>query len=294
MSPVTSDEVDRVLAGARSNAEFESAYRACLGIATRSSDDAADLADALLRQLPKDNVMFDAVLSYVPESRLPSLIDAALHLLRRSEPAARRDGNAAAVIAYVSLQAPSLLTEVLPELWDLRPNAGSYYETWPWRAAGAGEVSRLLAYYEAASSDGDRLRAWTAVLETRSVETLRSAIANAARLGVPSADRVGAYLQQIGFDVGADGTIAELTPRPTLHLRFPDGYFKPSDRPWSDHATHPTWKIEGPPIAKAMLGGESDASCSRCGRRLSRFVALDTGWRADRAGGVRCPGTRYP
>src|SRR5260370_35522333 len=46
-----------------------------------------------------------------------------------------RESQAASLIAYLSLQDPRLLASDLDLLRDLGVNRGTYYESWPWRAA---------------------------------------------------------------------------------------------------------------------------------------------------------------
>jgi hypothetical protein len=69
------------------------------------------------------------------------------------------------VIADVSVQHPAALTAYLPVLWDLAPNQNTYYAEWPWRAAGGGEIARLLDIAQAGRPGAGRAR--DCLLQTR-------------------------------------------------------------------------------------------------------------------------------
>jgi hypothetical protein len=100
----------------------------------------------------------DAALAFVPEESLPAVADAAVASLRAdSDP---NDGQAASLIAGLSLQAPHTLQPYLEALWDVAPNGQTYYAAWPWRAADDQEIERLAARLVAPA---DAERAWDEV-----------------------------------------------------------------------------------------------------------------------------------
>lgn len=123
---------------------------------------AADaFAEAVLMQVPKGGTFLDLTLSFVTEPAFAHLISIALQRLARDP----EENAACAVIAYASLQFPQLLHPHLTQLFTLAPNAGTYYENWPWRESGAlslPHLSDVLSTFTSTGCVGSRLRAWMA------------------------------------------------------------------------------------------------------------------------------------
>jgi hypothetical protein len=81
----------------------------------------------------------DSALSYVAEDDFAALVKHALTRLRSDA----ANEAAESVIAYASLQVPHTLQPHLQQLFALRPNRQTYYENWPWRAAGDLDIAFL-------------------------------------------------------------------------------------------------------------------------------------------------------
>src|SRR5271170_5408456 len=142
--------------------------------------------------------------------RLPA---ASLGRLAGEAARARGDGGngaADAVIAYVSVHQPGSLTAYLRALWDIRPNRRAYYASWPWRAAGDAEVTRLLGVARDAGGP-DAGFAVRCLLQTRRPDVL-------ARL--PAGD---GHLAMVGFERYGDGGLRRLHAAAVWHLAFPLG-----------------------------------------------------------------------
>jgi hypothetical protein len=101
----------------------------------------------------------------LPVSALEDLAGAALRH-RSSGPNEAADD----VIADVSLQHPAAFTAYLPVPWELAPNQNTYCAEWPWRAAGGGEIARLLDIVQAGGADAVRAR--DCLLQTRQPDLL--------------------------------------------------------------------------------------------------------------------------
>lgn len=254
-------------------------YEKALEIAMRDPSDAFDLASALLVALPEGHVVYDAVISYVSDSRLADLARDAVRRLGSLDSDLRKSGAAAATISYTSLQAPGLLAQHLDEIWRLRPNAGTYYEMWPWRGANPDKSLELLNMCNDRKAPAEvRMRAWKALLETRQPEVLAKAVAASAGLQSSLRNTVPGYLHQVGYDLDGDNTFRRITPEVVVHLQFPVDYFRDSGRPvWVRRSTHPSWRPTAAALGTAAVGGNTDAGCAICGRQLMRLIELEEG-----------------
>lgn len=223
-------------------------------------------------------MFFDALLSYVSEDDLAILAGQAMDKLKEADPDLRRTGGAAAVVAYTSLQHPGALGPYLPEIWLYRPNARTYYESWPWRGAGAAAIDDLLRICSArAGPEEARIRAWRAILETRQEDTLLEAIRLAPSIGAELVATLDAHLSQVGYEARGN-RLRRLAGLPVMHFRFPNGHFQDDGKPmWARRTVHPTWANTAPSVASCQIGGDTDVTCSQCHRQLLRFVYLEDG-----------------
>ncbi len=132
-----------------------SPFERMLGLA---SSELRELVLGAIEMLPRSPTFVDAALSLITPTQLAACVDRSVVWLTADPRRVSGDAPAEAVIAYASLQDPSLLADHLRTLWDLRPNGSTYYAEWPWRAADEQEAHRLLQVLQA-GSDVDRARA---------------------------------------------------------------------------------------------------------------------------------------
>jgi hypothetical protein len=163
------------------------------------------------------------------------------------------------VIADVCLQHPAAFTAYLPVLWDLAPNQNTYYAEWPWRAAGGGEIARLLDIVQADGADAARAR--DCLLQTRQPDLL-------GLLGARPHE-----LLQAGYRREPGGALAELHSESPWHLAFPAGVLDQwaARHPWRD--SHPTWPAAEAGLS-AITSGFLDQPCPHCPNRLHRLLSL--------------------
>jgi hypothetical protein len=214
-----------------------------LALATSHPEAVYDLAISVMKRFPKGGTFLDAALSYLPETLWPRLVESALEALTESK------GNEAAesVIAYASLQSPTSLHPHLTRIFSLQPNAGSYYESYPWRESGKQHFTYLRNVVDNSASKEDRLRAWEAMLQTRNVNVLTFAISQAKtvysrRHSLSREDWLQAYLHLVGFNQ-EDGSLKRTCSDALYHLQFPDDYFEGQSRPPWLERVHPTWRF---------------------------------------------------
>lgn len=147
-------------------------------------DQALPLALMVIERVPKGGTFFDLLLSHLNEEEFRQVIDAAVE---------RLDSGASevldSVIAYATLQFPSLLSSHLRAIFDLRPNSGTYYEEWPWRGADSEEIAHLKGIVTSVADDDLRVRAWRCLVETRKPDC----IAFASQSFPPELDRGGGF-----------------------------------------------------------------------------------------------------
>lgn len=231
-------------------------------------DQALSLALSILDRIPKGGTFFDLLLSYLTEEEFAIVVGAAVEKLKSG-----RVAVAESVIAYASVQLPYLLTPFLRDIFTLQPNSGSYYEEWPWRAAGAAEIGFLKDLVEGNSSLEIRSRAWRCLVETRNQECIHFA----AKHFPSELDHGGgfkAYANLVGFDVSS------LSPRRlhtdvSYHIIFPVDYFETTDRPiWNARSNHPTWSLDKPGANTGHLGGKAAGRCGLCGGALHMLLEI--------------------
>lgn len=219
-------------------------------------DQSLSLALAILDQIPKGGTFFDLLLSHLTEAEFSVVIKTAVHKLRSGQA-----DVIDSVIAYASVQLPHLLTPFLRELFTLKPNAGSYYEEWPWRAADAPEIAFLKELVERDSNEEIRNRAWRCLLEARKPQCIQFA----ARHFPPElngGNGFDAYAHLVGFDVSTPSP-RRLHSEAPHHIIFPYDYFQDGKRPlWNARANHPTWSLD---VHDAVIGHVGDTTAGLCG-----------------------------
>jgi hypothetical protein len=246
-------------------------------LATSHPEAIADLAIAVMRRFPKGGTFLDAALSYLPQENWPALVQQALDALIGA--AEKSFGAAGAIIAYASLQCPTVLHPHLSRIFDVRPNERCYYERFPWRESGELHLGFLRGIIQStASSEDERRRAWANLCETRHGEVIEYALSCAdlpglAPSGWPQDQWVSASLHLVGFD--HDGkSLQRMCPNALYHLTFPDSYFEAKSRPPWLARIHPTWKASASTHA-IPFGGSSTNRCSLCGGMLHRLLVLE-------------------
>lgn len=228
-------------------------------------DPAAALALILqaLETLTERTTFLDAAISHVADEDLPTLADVAL------EACLGTPGHdlAQEVLAYVALQRPTVLHPHLDLLFELRPNVGTSYETYPWRESGDRHLAFLAPYLRGEpESLGDREAARERLLEARSPATLRVALfPEGGPVEATSWEQYG--LRQVGFTLSGEGFVP-LYADPVWHLTFAPGKLAPRyGRP--EDGVHPTWSLPTT-LGEHALGGELAAgTCGVCGGRTS-------------------------
>lgn len=110
-----------------------------------------------------------------------------------------------------------------------RPNARSYYETYPWRESGQSNFDFLRGIVEDSDSDDDRMRAWEAMIQTRQPQVIEFAIEQAEPVrppdhSLPLEEWLRAYLHLVGFDY-QDGSLIR-TCRDALENCYLDNGFR--------------------------------------------------------------------
>jgi hypothetical protein len=235
----------------------------------------ADMATATMERFPKGGSFLDAALSYLPEAGWDGLVHFALDALER-----RGENEAAeSVIAYASLQRLPALHPRLDRIFRLQPNAGTYYENWPWRESGLMAFDSLRRVLEDTGTTTDlREKAWRAMLETRHPEVVGHALALAESIKTldmgQTHEEVEPYLHQVGLTLIA-GRLEKICPEVLHHIVFPTTFFEGQSRPPWLERIHPTWNLEPASQSPGMaFGGHAEGGCSVCGGRLHRLIAL--------------------
>lgn len=229
----------------------------------RSATFADEFARAAITGLPNGGTFFDLTLSHVSEPMFEELARVAMERLAANP----REEAASAVIAHASLQLPRLLHPRLERLFVLRPNAGTYYQRYPWRESGALATSHLTGLVRGPVAQ-DRVEAWRCLVETRDPVALERAaeLASSVRLNHP----VEVYLHEVGFERAAEPLYASRS----LHIAFPAGYFVEPRAAWNDRTFHPTWRVDGDGHV-CRFGGEADGTCTLCAGKLHHLVTID-------------------
>lgn len=223
------------------------------------------LALMIIERVPKGGTFFDLLLSHLTEAEFSIVIK---HVVPRL-----REGSSEvldSVIAYGSLQFPFLLTPHLRDLFSSRPNSGTYYEEWPWRAADDHEVELLK---EAIQLTGDK-RAWDCLIQTRKPDALLFA----SQFLPDSVNRnagFAAYAHLVGFDMESRPP-RKLYFDTAYHIIFPSDYFDETSNPvWLKHENHPTWSPRCESVSSGQFGGDTVNHCTLCEGPLHRLIQIE-------------------
>lgn len=271
MKPSAEDQIESIVSSLEEKGIPAAPVEQANALATAHPKAVGDLALAVMRRFPKGGTFLDGALSYLPQEGWPKLVEHALDVL---DAATSKNEAAESVIAYASLQCPAALHPYLTRIFLLRPNAGCYYEKYPWRESGESHFDYLRKILERrTSTDEERQRAWTAMIQTRHPKVTRFALAHTKRARLSSSTLVQAHLHLVGFhqeERSLERTCCDVA----YHLQFPAAYFRGQSRPPWLARTHPTWKL--PSSRQTMpFGGNSKSRCSHCGEQLHRLLVLD-------------------
>lgn len=215
------------------------------------------LASRMIRDRPRFTWYLEPACDRLPAAELRRLAGEAVQ--------AREDGaNDAAddVIAYVSLHQPEALTAHLRSLWEVRPNARSYYASWPWRAADDAEVARLLEVARDPAGPDAQFAAGC-LLQTRRPDVLA---------WLP-ADRHG--LAHVGYGRDDAGALTRLHPAAMWHVAYPG----PVLEQWA--ARNPlrvrqsSWPQYSGAGSRHVVSGFTGLGCPECDQPLHRLLRLD-------------------
>lgn len=94
-------------------------------VATSHPEAVSDLAVATMKRFPKGGTFLDAALTYLPQEDRPALVNHALDFLDKSSE--KNFHAVGSVVAYASLQCPSVLHPHLTRTFLGRPNKNCYY-----------------------------------------------------------------------------------------------------------------------------------------------------------------------
>jgi hypothetical protein len=233
-------------------------------LGTAEEDEIEQFALSALEVAPAGGTFLDSTISHIASSGLIRLVDRCMSILESGAP----NEACQSVLAYVSLQQPQDLQPYLLRIFALRPNAGTYYENWPWRGAEETDVP-FLTWSLQTTQIATRMKAWECLLETRRPDAMSFALAATDKVHLDQpADY---YLRTVGFNA----THKRLYREHCAHIIFPSDYFV-VDRPsWNSRSLHPTWHLEGG--GKAFrFGGSGSSSCGLCGRNLQHLISLPT------------------
>ena len=140
-------------------------YDVLAGLMNEEPEVLPDVLRAGVERLVRSSPAVNAVIGLVAADVLRTETGHAVSVLTSG--ADPRHSQAASLIAYVSMQDPQLLSGHLDILWDLQVNHGSYYESWPWRAATDAELLERLVTLMRSADAGTARRARACLLQTR-------------------------------------------------------------------------------------------------------------------------------
>jgi uncharacterized protein (TIGR02996 family) len=236
------------------------------------------LMEDLLQSETDSHTWQDAILSFLPEHDWPALAARAVKLMIRD----RGNRLAESILQEPCTQCPWALHPHLDDIFKHRFLARTYYSTSPWRDSGQQHTRFLVRTIDHATTrEEDRVRAWRALLETRTEENLELALERAEpmlaslRGGPANFEKwLSGNLHEAGLD-HEDGRVRSLYGERAWHLAFPDGYFPEGDRHPSLERFHPTWDALDNLTEPMQFGGASAGRCAFCDGQLHRILALD-------------------
>ncbi|SMB96910.1 hypothetical protein SAMN00790413_06204 [Deinococcus hopiensis KR-140] len=215
----------------------------------------------------RSDVVIDATVSYVADNDLSTLATAALQVLREHP----KHELAQRLVGCIGLQRPTALHPHLQSLFELRPNARTAPETYPWRESADLHLGFLSTYrWNEDVPLGERAAARERLLEVRSPLALQRALAPESKpASLDAMDRF--RLQEVGFTL-VDQVFEAHYQDGSWHLTFApeDFIFRSYQDPH-----HPTWALPSEPEDHAFGGELSDRTCGMCANPLHRLLSLD-------------------
>ncbi len=210
---------------------------------TSNSGDTFYFAAEFLKIFDENVTIFNDILSYVDKSQFADLINLALDILKR-----QKNENAESVIEYASLQFPELLHSNLEYIFDLKPNASTYYADYPWRNLANDKIQTFKAKFISSETNiTDKQKLFRCLLETRNLETINFAYDYALNNQLFDIENIEEYLvahlELVGY-TKRNGKIENYCQNIVRHFRFNNNYFS-NDRPIHlSKKQHPTWNLE--------------------------------------------------
>lgn len=255
--------LDNLLSHFSADRPRQEAYAMLRAFLQGPSSEIEGFVDAIITRQYNAGTCLDAALSHLSEEALDRLV-------RKWVAALDSDGldeNIEALIAYASLQKPASLHLFLERLFEVQPNQGSYYASWPWREAPASAIAYLSGRAGAGADKDTRMQAFECLLETRQPAAL--ALCASLAKSIATGHSMALYLESIGFSENGQALYAD----EPLHLIFPRKHFKPPTQSWNLPRIHPTWQLETEDGAY-RFGGTGSGQCGLCGGALHRLAEL--------------------
>lgn len=209
---------------------------------TEQTHEIDSFAQEFLSAFKKSAAIFKDALSYVSRNQFAELIQQALAILAYEE-----NENAEDLIHSASLQFPELLRDHVSLIFELQPNSGSYYASYPWRNLTTNKISQFkAALLDSGTSLDDRIFLFKCLLATRDFATVNFAVQYACKSELFGEKEIGIRLtgdmESVGFTV-RNGTIERYCMNHVRHFTFPKNYFS-ADRPIHlNKDQHPTWNL---------------------------------------------------
>lgn len=214
-----------------------------------------------LAAAPAGGTFFDQALSHVSHEGFGRLVSRSMALLEAGDAADAVES----VIAYASQQFPGALQPHLQRLFRLAPNAGSYYEGWPWRGADAVDLAWLFERLSSGDAQAAR-KACSCLLEARNVEAMTAAVT--AFDPSRGQQAVRDALLAVGFRAPHE----RLYSNACEHLVFAPGFIVRCDL--AGGVSHPTWRLAAGGDREYRFGGRGGGRCGLCNQGLHHLISL--------------------
>jgi hypothetical protein len=227
-----------------------------------------------LDEIPEGGTFIDAALSYLDDKEFNELIISSITTLRNNS----KSEIANSIVAYATLQMPHLLKPFLIEFLSIKPNDGTYYESWVWREGGQKEIDILKNIILNDKSENLKQQAWDSLVNIRSPKAMIEAarLYEVAGINLRRPDlSFDVYSNMAGFEV-RENRVRQLFFKDCYHLIFERSFFENQDKPlWLSVENHPTWHFEDSKSVTANFGGDIDSECGCCGNQLHRLIEFD-------------------
>lgn len=250
-----------------------------LHLASAMPESLMAFALAIMNELPKGGTFLDATLMFLPKQDWAELTHVAVTHLQ-ADP---KNKAAESVIEYASLQCPQAVHPFLSELFTIDAWFQSYTGVYAWRESGTkhlafladqlqnvpAQLSTDTPKYPAGGNDL-RVRAFSALLETRDPQCLALACAAAPALGY-SSEQLKWELWSVDREI-ENGVMRSLVPSRVRHLQFEEGYV---ERPgFLAQWAVPTWHTPTNGDMLHKFGGYAEKPCDVCGERLHHLITM--------------------